>query len=129
MIVVDASVLVELLVGRSNRVAIRAALLRGAPWHAPHLIDAEVTQVLRRLSLAGIIGTDLAQAAISNLGQLALTRHPHTPLLNRIWQLRHNLSAYDGTYVALAEALGAPLVTRDAKLATAGNHAATVELV
>lgn len=129
MIVVDASVLVDFLVGRPGRAAIEAALVQRAPCHAPHLIDVEVAQVLRRLSMAGMIETARAEASLANLRQLALTRHPHAPHLERIWQLRHNLNAYDGAYVALAEALDVPLVTRDGKLAAPGIHSATIALV
>lgn len=129
MIVVDASVLVDFLIGRPGMAAIGAVLLRGRSLHAPHLLDIEVSQALRRLSLAGLIAVDRAAASMRNLGQLALTRHGHAPLLDRIWHLRHNLTAYDAAYVALAEALDAPLVTRDARLATSGRHNAVIELV
>ena len=82
--------------------------------HAPHLIDCEVANGLRRH-----VAPDPARVALATWSQLGITRHPHVGLLNRIWALRHNLSAYDATYVALAEALDCALLTADARLARA----------
>jgi predicted nucleic acid-binding protein len=96
--------------------------------HAPHLLDLEVTQVLRRLSLQAVISTRRADQAVADLLDLRITRYPHLLLLPGIWQLRHNFSANDAVYIVLAETLGAALVTRDARLASASGHAAPVEL-
>lgn len=98
----------------------------GQVLHAPHLLDVEVTQVLRRLELAGTLTTSRAAEARQDLGALRLVLHDHSPLLDRVWSLRHNLSAYDGLYVALAEALEVPLVTTDGRLAEAPGHGAEV---
>ena len=129
MIVIDASALVELLVTGTPRSARLAARVRAETLHAPHLVDLETLSVLRSLEARKVLGTKDAGRAVSDLGMLAMTRYPHDPLIARVWQLRGNLTAYDACYVALAEALGAPLVTCDAKLAAAPGHRARIELV
>ena len=96
---------------------------------APHLIDVEVTQVIRRHVAAGVISAARGQAALLALADLPLMRFAHADLLPRIWELRPNLSAYDAAYVALAEGLNAILVTRDGRLAGAPGHWARIELV
>ena len=102
--------------------------LRPESLHAPHLFDLEVTQALRRLAREGTISTRRADEAVQDLIDLRITRYPHVVLLPRIWQRRHNSSAYDGAYVALAEELGAPVLTRDSRLAAASGHVARIEL-
>lgn len=97
--------------------------------HAPHLLDVEVANGLRRRVARRELSADLGQLALALLSQLPLARYPHTPLLPRIWELRDNLTAYDAAYVALAEGLDATLVTRDAKLAAAPGHSANIELL
>ncbi len=97
--------------------------------HAPHLLDVEVTQVLRRLVQRKEVTVERAEQALEDLARLVIERHEHQPLVGRVWQLRDSISAYDGVYVALAEALDAPLVTCDAKLAGAHGHHAKIELV
>ncbi len=84
--------------------------------------------VLRRYSLIGTLSQDRARLALNRLSTLRITRYPHTSLIERIWELRHNLTAYDATYIALAETLGAPLVTTDARLARASGIRADVEV-
>ena len=94
--------------------------------HVPHLIDLEVLQILRRLERAGLVSADRAAEAINALSELRLVRHGYRTLAGRVWTLRHNLSAYDAVYIALAEALEAPLVTTDARLASAPGHDAEI---
>jgi predicted nucleic acid-binding protein len=130
MIVVDASILLELLLRTGAAARIQSRILRpGLTLHCPHLLDVEVAQVLRRFSLAGQLETDRALQVLEDLRDLPLTRYPHEPFLNRTWELRRNLSAYDATYIALAETLGVSVLTHDAKLSKAPGHDATVELV
>lgn len=128
--VVDASALLEvlLLTGAGARLADR--LFRpGESWHAPHLIDLEVTHALRRYCLAGDLRSARALEAIADLDALPMTRYPHQPFLPRIWELRRAVTAYDAAYVALAEALDAPLLTRDRRLASSHGHRAAIEFV
>jgi predicted nucleic acid-binding protein len=130
LIVVDASAAVELLLRtrRAERIAARV-LDPTEELHAPHLIDIEVAQVLRRLVRSADLTPTRANLAIADFGDLAIERHAHGTLLRRIWALRAALSAYDGAYVALAEALAAPLVTCDGRLARAHGHTADIELI
>lgn len=112
--VVDASSTVAYLLGEGTE-SERAAILGGA--HAPGLVDVETTQTLRGLVRGSKVGVDVAERARTELGELSVRRHPDTALLARAWELRDVCSTYDALYVALAEALDATLVTRDAKLA------------
>ena len=86
-----------------------------------------MTQVLRRLVAQGLLSVDRAGDARTDYADLAILRYPHLPFLDRIWELRANLTASDAAFVALSEALGAPLVTTDARLAAAPGHRAHVE--
>jgi predicted nucleic acid-binding protein len=130
MIVLDASSVVDLLLSPSTIApAWRRILGPDESLHAPQLLDLEVTQVLRRCVLARMLTAERAGQAVEALRMLRVTRYSHLPLLARVWQLRHNLTAYDAAYVALAEELGATLLTRDAKLASATGHRARIELV
>ena len=129
MIVVDASALLEVLLRTGAAAAVEAILF--APdesLHAPHLIDIEIAQVLRRYAAGGEIDAGRGAAALEDLAAMPLTRYPHDVLLSRVWTLRHNLTAYDAAYVALAEALDAPLLTRDRRVAGASGHGARVLL-
>lgn len=129
MIVLDASAAIDWLLQTSAGHHIEKRIYSdNETLHAPHLLDLEVTQVLRRLTLRGVISGHRADEAVRDLLDLRITRYPHVVLLPRIWQLRHNFSAYDAAYIVLAEKLRAPLVTRDARLASASGHAAPVEL-
>jgi len=100
----------------------------GEVLHAPHLIDAEIAQVFRRLASTGHLPAGRASEAFEDLRALRLVRHSHLPLLDRVWALRANLSAYDGLYIALAESLESPLVTLDERLARAPGHTAAVRI-
>jgi predicted nucleic acid-binding protein len=130
VIVLDASVVVELVLGTSTGRALGERLAEPTlELHAPHLVDVEVTQVVRRYALAGAVARARAELALDHLEELDMVRHEHGPLISRAWALRHNLTAYDAMYVALAEALDAPLLTGDRRLASASGHAARVEVV
>ena len=129
MIVLDASAAVDWLLQTSAGQSIEKRIYsRNETLHAPHLLDLEATQVLRRLSLQRVVSAHRADEAVRDLLDLRVTRYPHLVLLPRIWQLRHNFSAYDAAYVVLAEKLGATLVTRDARLASVTGRVALVEL-
>jgi len=130
VIVLDASAAVDWLLQTAAAQRIESRIFsRHQSLHAPELLDLEVAQVLRRLVREGALSAARAEVAIEDLLDLRITRYPHFVLLPRIWQLRHNLSAYDAAYVVLAERLGATLLTRDARLASAAGHAATIEVV
>jgi predicted nucleic acid-binding protein len=128
--VVDASAALEVLLRTPAAPAIEERLFAsGETLHAPHLIDLEIAQVLRRYASAGQLTTDRGRAALADFADFPIHRYPHGVLLPRIWELRHNLTAYDAAYVALAEALGTPLFTCDERLAGAAGHRATIELL
>ncbi len=128
MLVVDTSAVLAALIARDLAAGLVERLARDGDLHGPHLIDTEVLHALRRMTAAGEISEDRAADARGDFAELALVRYPHQPLNDRVWALRHNLTAYDATFVALAEALGVPLVTCDARLASAPGHRAHVEL-
>lgn len=115
MIVVDASVAIAALL--SNGAA--RELLKAERLAAPHLIDSEIANALRGMVRAGTIGGDDGFTALAAWSALGIQRHPTVGLFKRIWALRENCSAYDATYIALAEALDCPLATADARLARA----------
>ena len=130
MIVVDASAMLEALLRTPAAKAMEDRLFApGRTLHAPHLIDVEVAQVVRRYAANGEIDGERGRMALADLADFPLRRYPHDFLLSRIWDLRNNLTAYDAAYVALAEALDAPLLTRDRRLAAAAGHRAQIELV
>ena len=129
VIVVDASAILEVLLRTPAAPAIEERLFeRGETLHAPHLVDLEVLQVLRRYAAAGEISAERAGEALDDLAAFRLRRWAHDALALRIWELRQNLTAYDAAYIALAEALGAPLLTRDRRLASAPGIRARVEV-
>lgn len=121
MIVLDASAMVEALVGAAPSEEL-LALLEG-DIHAPHLLDVEVMSVLRGLELGRAIPPERAAEALADHRSFTIVRYEAEPLAARVWELRHQFTAYDATYLALAEALDAPLVTCDRKLATTGHRA------
>jgi len=130
MIVADASAVLELLLRADAAERVAARLLDPAETlHAPHLLDVEVVQALRRYAVAGELGPRQADRALADLLDLPVRRHPHTVLIRRAWELRRSISACDAVYVALAEALGAPLVTLDRRLARAHGHRARIEVL
>jgi predicted nucleic acid-binding protein len=130
MIVLDASALVELLLGTGLGRSIAARIADPATsLHAPHLVDVEVAQAFRRYVREGELDAASAAEALDDLSALDVERHPHEPLLGRVWVLRDNLTAYDAVYVALAEALDTTLLTCDGRLARTPGMARRVELV
>src|ERR1700738_398149 len=130
MIVVDASAVLEALLRTPAARAVERWLFESSlTLHAPHLLDVEVAQVVRRYAANREIDAERGRAALADLADFPLRRYPHDFLLPRVWGLRRNLTAYDAVYVALAEALDAPLLTCDRRLATAPGHQARIELV
>ena len=130
MIVVDASAVLEVLLNTPDGARIAARLFTaGETLHVPHLLDLEVAQVLRRYARSEEVSAQRGAQALEDLVDFPLVRYPHEFLLSRIWELRDNATAYDAAYLALAEALPAPLVTRDAALASNRAHRARVELI
>ena len=129
MIVVDASALVELVLNSpaARVVAHHLQEHRGAV-HAPSFVLVEVASALRRLEARDLIDPDRATAALTAVRALGITVHDPAPFLTRAWALRHAVTSYDAVYVALAESLGAPLVTGDAPLARSHGHTAQVRL-
>lgn len=129
MIVLDASAVIDWLLRTPAGQRIEQRIYSGSEsLHAPHLLDLEVAQVLRRLLREGIISALRASEVVDDLLALRLTRYPHFLFLPRIWLLRHNLSAYDAAYVTLAESLNATLLTRDAHLLEACGRKVRTEL-
>jgi predicted nucleic acid-binding protein len=133
VLVVDASALVELLLGRAAEAQVAQHLRAHAfDLHAPHLVGVEVASALRHIVAIGETDAPRATDALTDFLDLPLERYPHEALLSRAWTLRGNLSAYDATYVALAEVLdegGAPLLTADRRLARAARAHSDVEIL
>lgn len=130
MIVLDASALLEILIETPvGRAIADRVFSETESVHAPHLIDLEIAQTLRRFVRHGEFGSARGRQALDDLADLHITRYPHAHLMTRVWELRNNFTAYDAAYIALAEALDAPLVTCDAALSSARGHRARVELV
>jgi predicted nucleic acid-binding protein len=123
--VIDSSVVIDVVAGR-----VPAETLQDGEYAAPHLIDSEVLHALRRLERTGRLTPAVAHGAVDHFRDLPLTRYAVDELLPRIWELRHNLSGYDATYVALAEALEATcLLTADERLARATGVRCAIELI
>jgi predicted nucleic acid-binding protein len=129
VIVLDASAAIDWLLQTAVGLRIESRIYsRGESLHAPHLLDLEVAQVLRRLAREATISAQRADQALQDLLSLRVTRYPHFVFLPQIWRLRNNLSAYDAAYVALAEKLGATLITRDTRISAAPGHGVRIEL-
>jgi predicted nucleic acid-binding protein len=127
MIVLDASVVVELLTNGTLAHSIRSDLSRrDESFIVPHLVDVEVVSAIRRLVAGRRIAADRSDRFLTGLAALPAERYSHTPLIGRIWELRHNFTACDATYIALAEAMNAVLYTTDEKLCK--GHRARVVL-
>jgi predicted nucleic acid-binding protein len=129
MIVVDASAVLAVLLEREAATVADRLFRSGESLHAPHLLDIETAQVVRRFSAKGQISDERGREALADFLDMPIVRYPHDVLLPRVWQLRANFSAYDAAYVALAEALNVPLVTRDRRLAGALVNVHPVELL
>jgi predicted nucleic acid-binding protein len=129
MIVLDASAVVDWLLQTPDGQRIEQRIYsRNETLHTVHLLDVEFAQVMRRLVREGAVTRGRAEEAMEDLIAVRVARYAPVLLLNRIWQLRENLSAYDASYVALAEVLKAPLITRDRGIAAAPGHRATIEV-
>lgn len=131
VIMLDASAAVAVLLNRGSdapRVRERMDLAGDEGMHVPHLFEVEVMNVLRRHFLSGALSPERARVALNRLFTMRIIRYPHTALLSRVWELKDNVTAYDAVYIALAETLEAPLVTRDARLAQAPGIRAVVEV-
>jgi predicted nucleic acid-binding protein len=130
VIVLDASAVIELLLNTDGGRDVNARVSEAAEsLHAPHLLSVEVAQVLCRYVAGHSIDPGTAIAALEDLAQLDIARYEHETLLPRVWELRENVTAYDAVYLALAEALGAPLLTFDRGLASVPGHDAVVEVL
>jgi predicted nucleic acid-binding protein len=128
VLVIDASAAIEILIQSETGLRWRDRIVDES-LYAPHLLDVEVMNGLRRLAVARPLLAQRAEQATGELGNLPIERLGHIVLLPRIWALRHNVSAYDATYIALAEALNAPLMTCDAKLSRSHGHHAKIVLL
>jgi predicted nucleic acid-binding protein len=128
VIVPDTSAVLESIVSANPDEQLVTRLSDNGDLHAPHLIDVEALHALRGLVRGGRLSVDRAGDARADLAELTIVRYGHEPLADRIWELRENLTAYDAAFVALAELLDVPLVTCDARIASAGGHDAEIEL-
>ena len=128
MIVVDASCLCEVLVAGPAAESIRQRLLADPDQAAPHIVDVEVFGIVRRLQMTGAIDETTAGLSIDGLRRWPGERFGHRPLLDRAWELRANVRGWDAMYVALAEILGAPLLTLDRRLANASGPQCEIEV-
>ena len=128
MIVADTSAVLAALVMRPLDENLMARIDEGGEIHAPHLIDVEFVHALRRLVRNRDLSEDRANDARADFVDLAVVRYPHHPFIDRMWELRHSLLAYDSAFVALSEGLGVPLITCDSRLEGSAGHAAEIEL-
>ena len=124
MIVIDASAIIQVLVGRDPGPALRDAV--AGDLAAPHILDVEVLSALRGMVLGGVLLLEAAESARRSYADLVITRYEAVLLADRVWALRTQYTSYDAMYLALAEGLGAPLVTCDRKLDAGGHHVEVV---
>jgi len=129
LIVVDASALLEVLLRTAAAPVVEQRLFSGETVHAPHLLDLEIAQVLRRYERSGQMSARRAREALEDFEGFDIERYPHRLFLPRVWSLRANVTAYDAAYVALAEALDAPLLTSDRRLLSVPGHLARIEVI
>lgn len=130
MIVVDASALIDVMLRSAAGAQAQARLFEtGRSLHAPHLIDVEIAHAFRRLAAAGEISDERGRTMLALLAEMPIRRYAHGFLLPRAWELRSNVTAYDAVYVALAEVLSAPLLTRDNRLAAAVGELIDIEVI
>lgn len=127
--VLDTSALVLALTGTTTHSSELRRVLRATHCHAPHLIDAELGHVLRRLTHGGQISALVARALMSAAHTVVSERYPHGPLCDAAWRLRDNLTFYDALYVVLAARLRVPLLTADEKFASAPGLPCAIERV
>ncbi len=127
MIVIDASAVVDVLAGDRPSTGLLQRVSR-EPWHAPHLIDLELLNSLRRLVIRKQITVEFAASVQTDLSLITINRYAHLGFRERIWELRDSMTAYDAAYVALAEALDVPLVTTDARLGRAPGRRCDIEV-
>lgn len=129
MLVVDASVIASAIVDAGADGQRFRDRLRGETIAGPDLLRIEVMSVVRRHANAGPLTPEQADAAIEDLIDLPISVFPTAPLLPRVWELRHNVSSYDGCYIALAEAVDGPLLTADRRLANAPGAHCVIEVL
>ena len=127
MIVIDASAIIQVLVGRDPGPALLDAV--AGDLAAPHILDVEVLSALRGMVLGGVLLLEAAESARRSYADLVITRYEAVLLADRVWALRTQYTSYDAMYLALSEGLGAPLVTCDRKLDAGGHHAEVVVYV
>lgn len=127
MIVIDASAIIQVLVGRDPGPALLDAV--AGDLAAPHILDVEVLSALRGMVLGGVLPLEAAESARRSYADLVIDRYEAALLADRVWALRNQYTSYDAMYLALAEGLGAPLVTCDRKLDAGGHHAEVVVYV
>ncbi|HEY0494562.1 MAG TPA: type II toxin-antitoxin system VapC family toxin [Kutzneria sp.] len=125
--VIDTSALIEVLTGKDPDIKLRKRVLLG-DLAAPELLDPESAHVLRKLAHQGEIIDSEAGEVLKDITDMAIARAPHRPLVDRVWELKDAITAYDAFFVALAEQLDVPLITCDAKLAGSNGHTAKIEL-
>ena len=128
MVVIDASALIEFLLDAQRYPQIEQ-IIRSQQLHAPHLIDVEILHALRSAVIGNHLDPERALSALEDFAALSIDRAGVERLLPRMWELRANHAAYDASYVALAESLALPLITRDARLARSTGHAARIEYI
>ena len=128
--VVDASALVDLFIGGPAAGAIFDRLFRTRTvLHAPHSIDVEVANAIRKLWRRGLLVDQDVEEIADIYPRIRIERHANSPFLHRIWRLRYNITPYDAAYIALAEWLDLPLITRDAALYRSSGHSARIEFI